>query len=101
MIIDGNELEIESLKELKAGNVEKSHALEDEFIRQAKEQPRGGCSCYMLNCRWHGKCYECVLLHRGAGDHLPNCFHSLINERLQGVLNLTESKAVKAFGNEK
>ena len=97
MIIDGNDLEKESLRELLAGNTERSHALEDEFLRQAKEQPGGGCSCPTRNCRWFGKCYECVTLHRGAGDHLPYCFHGVINERLQAALELTESKVVKKF----
>jgi hypothetical protein len=96
-MVDNNELEIESLRELKAGNVEHSHALEDEFFRRIRELPQGACSCHMLDCRWHGKCWECVQLHRGAGDHLPNCFHGIVNKRLQNVLDLTESTVKKNF----
>lgn len=95
MKVDGNELEIESLKELRAGNEQRSRELEDEFLGLCRQMPQGSCSCYMTDCRWHGKCWECVNLHRGAQDHLPNCFHILVNKRLQGLLDLTESKVVK------
>ena len=95
MVIDGNDLEKKSLEKLKAGNVADSRAAEDEFLRQAREQPDGGCSCPKNDCRWHGKCYECVMLHRGAADHIPTCFHDIVNKRLQGALDLTESIAQK------
>ena len=99
MKVDNNELEMESLRELKAGNRERSEELEDEFLRQCAMLPQGSCSCFRTDCRWHGKCWECVHLHRGGGDHIPNCFHNLVNKRLQGTLNLTESKIVKTRWN--
>lgn len=29
------------------------------------------CSCPYSRCEWHGKCRECVALHRYHAEHLP------------------------------
>lgn len=47
------------------------------------------CSC-PESCPHHGKCWECVLIHRGHRDHLPYCFWDMINERLYNLQRLTE-----------
>lgn len=34
------------------------------------------CSCYVTDCEWHGKCKECVALHRFCGK-LPTCLEKM------------------------
>lgn len=89
MIIDHNPNEREALRLLALGKVEQSHAIEDDFLREAFRA--GHCTCPEKGCRWHGNCRACVVLHRGADDHLPYCMHEMINRRLSSVLRLTES----------
>ena len=38
----------------------------------------------------HGKCFECVVIHRGHRDHLPYCFWSMVNESLYAAQRMTE-----------
>jgi hypothetical protein len=33
---------------------------------------------------------ECVIIHRGHGDHLPECFRHMVNARLEALSALTE-----------
>jgi hypothetical protein len=47
------------------------------------------CTCPKRKCEWHGKCLECVALHRYNKDHLPSCFQVFMNDKL---------KAIAAFG---
>ena len=39
------------------------------------------CSCPYRRCEWHGKCRECVALHRYHAEHLPCCLQPLLRER--------------------
>ena len=57
------------------------------------------CSC-PEECPHHGKCRECVLIHRGHRDHLPYCLWDMVNERLYAAGRLTEGslKRWKAHG---
>ena len=48
------------------------------------------CSCPKIKCEWHGKCAECVTMHRYNRDHVPNCFQSFINEKLRAVAAIGE-----------
>lgn len=75
MIIDNNPLGMEAVKASEAGDKEKAHELEAEFIRQFQEEfaAKGShCSC-KEPCRWHGMCRECIAIHRAEGYQLPNC----------------------------
>lgn len=29
------------------------------------------CTCPYVRCEWHGRCRECVALHRYHASHLP------------------------------
>ena len=51
--------------------------------------PEDHCTC-PGNCKFHGKCVECVIIHRGHSDHLPHCFRNMVNERLEGLSELSE-----------
>ena len=75
MTIENNPIEVEAMQAYKAGDIDKAHQLEAEFVRRFQEAfPEGTdhCSCEEA-CRWHGMCRECIAIHRAHGDHLPNC----------------------------
>ena len=38
------------------------------------------CPCQM-QCTWHGMCYECVSIHRYAGDRIPTCMQNLLEAK--------------------
>ena len=40
------------------------------------------CSCPYRRCEWHGKCRECVALHRYHAEHLPCCLQPLLREKI-------------------
>lgn len=56
------------------------------------------CSCPKIKCEWHGKCVECVTLHRYNKDHVPNCFQQFINEKIKAIASIGE---MEAFEKEK
>ena len=49
-----------------------------------------GCSCPDTTCIWHGKCYECVRLHRINGTHLPRCLQFLLTDAVNKLAQVTE-----------
>lgn len=75
MIIENNPIELAALDAFERGDLKEARRLEAEFVRQFREAYENSdhCSCREA-CRWHGKCKECVAIHRAHGDHLPNCF---------------------------
>lgn len=48
------------------------------------------CTCPKTSCEWHGKCKECVAIHRYYKDHLPNCFQQFVNEKIKAIASLGE-----------
>lgn len=68
---------------------EEQYKLKMEALQEIKDSGVDYCSC-KENCPHHGKCWECVLIHRGHRDHLPFCFFDMINERIDGLQKLTE-----------
>lgn len=89
MIIDGNESYKHVMEVYYSGDKQKGMEMDTDFINAVNASETDHCSC-PEPCRWHGKCRECVILHRGHRDHLPYCFHSMVNERLNGLAALTE-----------
>ena len=53
------------------------------------------CSCPKVKCEWHGKCLECVTIHRYFKDHLPNCFQQIFNDKLKAVASIGEMSAIE------
>lgn len=49
-------------------------------------------------CEWHGRCRECVALHRYHKDHVPVCMQEFINERLADLVGIGELKVVHKEG---
>lgn len=46
-------------------------------------------------CEWHGRCRECVALHRYHKDHVPACLQPFINEKLKALVKIGELIAVE------
>lgn len=38
------------------------------------------CTCPQTACVWHGRCRECVAIHRYHKDHVPECFLLIFND---------------------
>ena len=91
MRIDGNSREKEALRLMRLGQGEEGHRMEDEFVAEFRESHRekDHCPCAVA-CKWHGKCKECVAIHRAHMDHLPNCLHPVVNAKLCALSELTE-----------
>ena len=56
------------------------------------------CSCPYSRCEWHGKCRECVALHRYHAEHLPCCLQPLLREKitvLAGCCEMETTSRVK------
>jgi hypothetical protein len=53
------------------------------------------CTCTQTLCEWHGRCRECVALHRYYKDHVPACLQSFINEKLKEIVKIGELTAVE------
>ena len=43
------------------------------------------CTCPNPLCDWHGKCTECVALHRHHGDHVPFCLQPILTEKIKAI----------------
>ncbi len=56
------------------------------------------CTCPNTLCGWHGKCKECVALHRHHGDHVPVCLQSIIEDKIKALAGVVEMVAVKKEG---
>ena len=50
------------------------------------------CPCPKIRCEWHGKCKECVAIHRYYKDHLPECMQQIINPKIEAIAATGELK---------
>ena len=48
------------------------------------------CICPNTLCDWHGKCKECVALHRYHNDHLPLCLQPIIKDKISSIAATVE-----------
>ena len=48
------------------------------------------CTCPKTFCEWHGKCRECVAIHRHYNDHIPACLHHIINDKIKALATVAE-----------
>ena len=53
------------------------------------------CPCSNSLCDWHGKCKECVALHRYHNDHVPVCLQPLISDKINALTGVVEMTAEK------
>lgn len=56
------------------------------------------CTCPNHLCDWHGRCKECVALHRFHNDHIPVCLQPLIEDKLKALVAVGEMTATKKDG---
>lgn len=100
MKIDRNPDEIQAMDAFHSGDYEAGHALQDGFLAELhkamREDGLDHCSC-KADCKHHGHCLDCVALHRGHQDHLPACFHGMVNDRLRRLSLLTEDSMSKGL----
>lgn len=92
-MIDDNPAELEAMALFKKGESNKARKIQAAFLKEVLESGEDHCTC-TVPCRLHGRCVECVIVHRGHGDHLPNCFHAMVNRRIAALADLTENSLV-------
>ena len=56
---------------------EEYYELVQENRRLAADPKVTRCPCPNTLCDWHGKCKECVALHRYHKDHVPFCLQPI------------------------
>lgn len=56
------------------------------------------CTCLNNLCDWHGKCKECVALHRFHNDHVPVCLQPIIQDKIKDLASVVEMTATKKDG---
>jgi len=89
MAIDNHPMELAAMELFRKGESKRASALQDDFLAAIKASGEDHCTCPSA-CKFHGKCVECVTLHRGHGDHLPHCFREMLNKRIQSLSELSE-----------
>jgi hypothetical protein len=53
------------------------------------------CSCPKVRCEWHGKCQECVALHRYYRNHVPSCFQQFIKEKITVIAQIGDLDVIE------
>ncbi|MBM3497113.1 MAG: LPS biosynthesis protein [Armatimonadetes bacterium] len=89
-MIDDHPLEQRAMELFRRGDVAEARRLQEQFLAEVLNSGEDYCSC-PGNCAYHGRCVECVLVHRGHADHLPHCFRGMVNRRLGPLSALTEN----------
>lgn len=56
------------------------------------------CPCPNGLCEWHGKCRECVALHRYHNQHVPVCLQPIIRNKVQALAGVVEMDMVPKQG---
>lgn len=88
-MIDNNRLEKEVMALIKKGEKKSAHKLQDKFLEEVKNSEEDHCNC-PTPFKHHGNCVECVIIHRGHGDHLPYFFRNMVSKRIEVLSGLTE-----------
>jgi hypothetical protein len=73
----------------KAGRAEEARRLQTQFLAEILASGEDLCSCPGA-CEYHGRCLECVMIHRGHGDHLPHCFQRMTSGQVDAPRSPTE-----------
>lgn len=93
-MIDRSPEMIDAIKRAHKGDVEYYLKAQDAFLKQAEDSEEDHCPCIKA-CVLHGDCKSCVMVHRAHIDHLPVCFRSMVNDRIETLSALTEHTFVK------
>lgn len=92
MKIDNNPIEIEAMAAFRCGDGDEGNRLQDKFLSEfhdSLKRKEDFCPC-TADCKHHGRCMDCVTIHRGHDDHLPNCLHAMLNRRIKKLSELSE-----------
>lgn len=92
MKIDSNPIEMEAMEAFHRGDGSEGNRLQDKFLEEFHESLKRGedfCTC-TADCKHHGRCMDCVTIHRGHDDHLPYCMQAMLNRRLEKLSELSE-----------
>jgi hypothetical protein len=92
--LDNNNLAKKAMSCYKEKRKEEGDKLLNEFLEMVKNSNQDHCSC-TSNCKFHGNCIDCVIIHRGHTDHLPNCFYAMVNDKICQLSCLTEHSFYK------
>ncbi|HUV38905.1 MAG TPA: hypothetical protein VMY39_04795 [Planctomycetota bacterium] len=49
----------------------------------------------MKTCEWHGKCFECVMIHRLLRNHVPECLRPLLDDKIEQLARTVEMKVTR------
>ena len=95
MNIDKNQIECDAMEAFRNGNRVLGNKLQDQFVDLVRGSlsSEDHCSCTNLSCKYHGKCLECVAIHRAHQDHLPFCLQDMLNQKIRDLSLLTEDSA--------
>ena len=88
-MLDNHPLECQAMALFRRGDPAEATLIQDEFLAEVLASGEDHCTC-ASPCKFHGKCVECVIIHRGHCDHLPNCFRDMVNARIEAISQLTE-----------
>jgi len=77
------------------GSKEEYYDLVLENRRLAADPEITKCTCPNTLCDWHGKCKECVALHKHHNDHIPVCLQPIIDGKIQALANAAEMSVNK------
>ena len=69
-----------------------------ENRRLAADPKITACPCPNPLCEWHGRCTECVALHRHHGDHVPACLQPIIADKVKALAATVEMEAQQKEG---
>ena len=64
-----------------------------ELIRSGKHTR---CTCAHVQCEWHGKCFECVMIHRVRGQHVPQCLQPILRKTIKELAGIAELDTIEA-----
>lgn len=74
------------------------YRLVQENRRLAADPAVTRCTCPNTLCEWHGRCKECVALHRHHGDHVPACLQPILRDKVRALAAAVEMEAVPKEG---
>lgn len=69
-----------------------------ENRKLANEPKVTKCTCPNTLCDWHGKCKECVALHRYHNDHVPFCLQPIIRDKVAALATTIETEVMDKVG---
>ncbi len=90
MKIDKHPMELEAMRMFREGKGREASKLQDEFLKAVKDSGVDHCTC-PSGCKFHGDCVQCLIAHRGHGDHVPHCMREMINDRVAALAALAEN----------